>query len=164
MAGESLTWRDLQRAAPDLARLGAARLDAMGVAFLGTLRADGTPRISPIEPYVVVGDLLLGAMSWSGKVDDLRRDPRCVLHSAVTGVDTGEGELKLYGHAVEVGQDVRDVVRHGWWTGLPAAKAVVFSLQIEQAAFVEWDLEDAVMTVHRWSPVAGYRRHSRSYP
>lgn len=70
-----------------------ACLDATGVALLGTLRLDGSPRISPIEPYLADGQLLIGAMAWSQKAADLRRDPRHVLHSAVTGPHNGEGEL-----------------------------------------------------------------------
>jgi hypothetical protein len=87
-------WRDLELGAPRLARLGMARLDAARVALLGTLRRDGSPRISPIEPCLADGQLLIGAMAWSQKTADLRRDPRYVLHSAVTGPDSGEGELK----------------------------------------------------------------------
>jgi hypothetical protein len=57
------------------------------VALLGTLRRDSSPRIGPIEPYIVEGQLLIGAMAWSKKTDDLRY----VLHSPVTGPDSGEG-------------------------------------------------------------------------
>lgn len=34
------------------------------VAMLGTLRRDGSPCISPIEPYLVNGRLLVGAMKF----------------------------------------------------------------------------------------------------
>jgi len=61
------------------------------VALLGTLCRDSSPRISPIEPYIVEGQLLIGAMAWSKKANDLRRDLRYVLHSPVTGPDSGEG-------------------------------------------------------------------------
>jgi hypothetical protein len=37
-------WRDLEQGAPELARLGLARLHAAGVAMLGTVRPDGSPR------------------------------------------------------------------------------------------------------------------------
>jgi hypothetical protein len=37
------------------------------VALLGTLCRDSSPRISPIEPYIVEGQLLIGAMAWSKK-------------------------------------------------------------------------------------------------
>lgn len=50
----------------------------------GHAAPDASPRISPAEPYVAKGQLLVGAMAWSKKAADLRRDPRFVLHSAVT--------------------------------------------------------------------------------
>jgi hypothetical protein len=136
--------------APELARLGAARLTATCVAMLGTLRRDGSPRISPVEPYLIEGQLLVGAMAWSTKVADLRRDPRYVLHSAMVDPDSGEGEFKLYGSAVEAAANLRDATADAWWCAWPPEKAVVFCLHTEQAVFVEWDTGARVMTVHRW--------------
>jgi hypothetical protein len=92
-----------------IARLGVTRLSAARVALLGTLRPDGSPRISPIEPYLAGGELVTGALAWSRKAADLRRDPRYVLHSAVTDPDAGEGQLKLYGLAMEANQEVEAV-------------------------------------------------------
>lgn len=163
MRGPSV-WRDLELGAPVIARLATVRLTATGVALLGTVRRRGGPRISPVEPYFVDGQLLMGAMSPSGKIDDLRRDPRYVLHSAVTGPDNGEGEFKLYGSVHEVAADVRDAAVGAWWSAFPADKAVVFALAIDRAAFIEWDIGHGRMTVHRWSPRSGYRRDDRSYP
>jgi hypothetical protein len=157
-------WQDLELGAPEIARLGMDRISAARVALLGTLRADASPRISPVEPYFVEGQLLVGAMTWSRKAADLLRDPRYVLDSAVTGPDSGEGELKLYGSAVEVGQDLRGATAGAWWSAWPADKAIVFSLRIEQAAFIEWDTEHGLMTVHRWFPGSGYDQTNRTYP
>jgi Pyridoxamine 5'-phosphate oxidase len=156
-------WRDLELGAAEIARLGMARLNSSRVALLGTLRRDSSPRISPIETCVAEGQLLIGVMAWSRKAADLRRDPRYVLHSAVTDPDSGEGELKLSGAAVEVGQDHRSRAE-AWWSAWPPDKAVVFSLGIGQAVFVEWDTEHGSMTVHRWSPQDGYTQSSRHYP
>ena len=69
------------------------------VALLGALRRDKSHRISAVEPYFASGDLLIGVMASSAKAADLRRDQRYVLHSAVTGPDAGERELKLSGIA-----------------------------------------------------------------
>jgi Pyridoxamine 5'-phosphate oxidase len=150
--------------APHLARLGMARLDATRVAMLGTVRHDGSPRISPVEPYLADGCLLVGAMAWSAKAADLGRDPRYVLHSAVTDPDSGEGELKLHGRAARASPALRRQAAGGWWSGQPAEQAVVFVLGIDQAVFVEWDTEHGVMTVHRWSPQGGYSHGARTYP
>jgi Pyridoxamine 5'-phosphate oxidase len=157
-------WAELARDAPEIARLGLARLGATRVAMLGTLRPDGSPRISPIEPYIVNGQLLVGAMASSQKAADLLRDPRCVLHSVVSGPDSGEGELKLHGSAVKATAGLRDAAAQAWWAARPQTQAVVFMLRIAVALFIDWDLEHGLMTVHRWNPQSGYRRSTRSYP
>jgi Pyridoxamine 5'-phosphate oxidase len=141
-----------------------ARLTSARVALLGTLRRDGSPRISPIEPCIVAGQLLIGAMARSAKAGDLRRDPRYVLHSAVTGPDSGEGELKLYGSAAQAGQALRDAAADAWWRAWAPDKAVVFTLHISQAAFVGWDITRGLMTIHRWSQDGGYATATRPYP
>jgi hypothetical protein len=159
------TWADLVAAAPELARLGRERLDATRVAFLGTLREDGAPRINPIEPYFGGGNILLGVMARSLKARDLRRDPRCVLHSVVTDPDAAEGELKLYGRAAEVTERaIRESCPGAWWLERPMEDALVVSLGIEQAAFVGWDLERSEMTILRWSPGRGLIAETRPYP
>jgi hypothetical protein len=77
-------WSEFEAAAPELAGIGRERFEATRVALLGTLRKDGAPRISPIEPYLVVGHLLLGALQDSHKARDPRsaiRDARCTARS-----------------------------------------------------------------------------------
>jgi hypothetical protein len=162
-AGGVPGWRELELGAPVIARLGMARLTCPRVALLGTLRRDASPRISPVEPAIAEGQLLIGAMAWSGKAADLRRDPRYVLHSAVTGPDSGEGELKLSGAAVQASHHHRGMAE-AWWSSWPPDKTVVFCLGIEQAVFVEWDTGHGLMTVHRWSPPGGYTHSRRHYP
>jgi hypothetical protein len=159
-----MRWSELEAAAPEIARLGQERFEHARVALLGTIRKDGSPRISPVEPYLTQGQLLFGAMPWSLKRRDLLRDPRCVLHSAVSGPDSGEGELKLYGRVVEADEETRSACREGWWVGRPADSATVFVLDIERATFISWDGGRGEMTVRRWSPERGYRETTRSYP
>jgi len=54
-------WRDLEQGAPKTARPGPARLAEVSVAMLDTVRPDGSPRISPVEPCLV------GRRSWPGE-------------------------------------------------------------------------------------------------
>jgi phage I-like protein len=157
-------WGDLEHGAPEIARLGMARLAAARLAMLGTLRYDGSPRISPVEPYARDGHLLVGAMAWSQKARDLLHDPRYVLHSVVSGPDHGEGELKLHGSAGTAAPSLRDAAADAWWSSQPPERAVVFSLSIATALFVEWDLERGLMTVRRWTPQHGYQTLTRGYP
>jgi hypothetical protein len=158
-------WGRLESEAPELAAVGRGRLESARVALLGTVRRDGSPRISPVEPYLVGGRLLLGAMARSAKARDLRRDPRCVLHTAIAHPDAGEPELKLYGRVLEVTDpDVRDAGGRGWWVGRPAEDVRVLELRIERAVLVEWDLERGRMSTTGWSPGRGVSRRRRSYP
>jgi hypothetical protein len=157
-----MIWSDFERAAPALARAARARLEATRVALLGTIRADGSPRISPIEPYFTPDELLLGAMADSLKARDLRRDPRCALHSAISDPDAGDPEFKLYGRAVEI--EAADVPAAAWWLSHPRGAAYVFTLDLESAASIAWALEHGEMTVTRWSARSGLVETTRGYP
>ena len=97
-----VSWRQFAAQAPELATLGEAQFTRTGLALVGTLRRDGWPRISPVEPLIAHGQLYLGMMWRSVKALDLLRDPRCVVHSTVSNRDGTEGEFKVYGRAVEV--------------------------------------------------------------
>ncbi len=97
-----MNWSAFAEAAPELARLAEERFEKTGLALIGTIRRDGTPRISPIEPAVFEGHLLLGMMYQSQKALDLLRDPRCLLHTIVTDKEGTEGEIKFRGRAVDV--------------------------------------------------------------
>lgn len=164
MAVEARAWGDFAVAAPSLARTGRDRLDRAGIALLGTLRKDGSPRISPVEPVFAEEHLLIGVMPWSLKARDLVRDSRCVLHSAVGALDAGESEFKLYGRALDVDDEVRKARADAWWVSRPRGDARVLSLSVEQAALVEWDLHRGEMTLTRWAPERGTSRVVREYP
>jgi hypothetical protein len=78
-----LTWNEFRAAEPELADAGRALLyqfGGVGLAFLGTVRADGGPRMHPMCP-ILVPEGLFGLIEPSPKLNDLRRDPRCALHS-----------------------------------------------------------------------------------
>lgn len=92
-------WSDIERAQPRLARLAQQRLIGPGVVLVVTIRRDGTPRLSPVEPYVLDGDLWLSMMWQSTKAQDLLRDPRILVHSVITSRDGAEGEFKIRGTA-----------------------------------------------------------------
>ena len=79
--------------------------------------------------------------------------------------DSGESEIKLYGRALEVRDpQLRGSNSETWWAARPPEDARVFSLDIEQAALVEWDLERGEMSLRRWSPKDGVSEITRSYP
>ena len=95
-------WGEVVREAPELAAAVQARFDANRHKVLGTLRADGSPRLSGIEVTFRDGELWLGMMPDSRKALDLRRDARMALHSATVDPDLVEGDARVTGRAVEV--------------------------------------------------------------
>src|SRR5881227_2304231 len=102
-----MRWEEFAAAAPELAALGEERLRLRELCLVGTLRRNGWPRISPVEPDFVDGELMLGMMWRSPKALDLLRDPRCVVHSVVSRREGDEGDFKLYGRAAAVEQGER---------------------------------------------------------
>src|SRR5438046_1873805 len=95
-------WSEVEKAAPELAAKVRERFDAHGLGLLATIRRDGSPRISGLEPLFSLGDLWLGMMPGSLKAADLLRDPRFALHSATTDKQVTEGDAKVAGRALPV--------------------------------------------------------------
>ena len=94
------TWTEVAAAAPQLAADVRARFEAHGLALLATVRADGSPRISGIEPLFAGDHLWLGMMEGSRKGADLLSEPRFALHSATVDKAVTAGDAKVVGTAV----------------------------------------------------------------
>src|ERR1044071_6114438 len=103
------TWRELNALAPGIAAFSARRHAATGnLCMLATIRADGFPRISPMEPRIFEDQLWIMGMPGTAKFRDLARDPRFCLHSATVDTHVSDGDAKLWG----VVTDVRDDAVH----------------------------------------------------
>lgn len=91
------SWSEFVKHAPEIAAFGEARF-RRGVAYIGTIRADGGPRVHPVTP--ILGDeLYLFMEPTSPKGKDLQRDGRYSLHCAVEDSSGGEGEFYVRGTA-----------------------------------------------------------------
>src|SRR5262249_17392030 len=125
--------------------------DATGILLLGTIRADGWPRISPCEPYIVDGELLLGMMWRSKRALDLLRDPRITIATPRADRDGADGDLKLYGAVTEVeGAERRQAYSDASWARIhwrPSAYHL-FAVGIESAGFISFGKDRRLM---RWS-------------
>lgn len=105
-------WDEFASSAPILARLGLERMDRTGMLMMGTLRKDGSPRVTPIEYFLFEGELNLGGMWQSKKMLDLVRDPRCALHSATSDKNGTQGDFKLSGRAIIPPEDPEEMERY----------------------------------------------------
>lgn len=81
-----MSWAAFAAAAPGLAAFGAERLHDQ-VAYMATLKENGSPRLHPVRPVVAGGRLFVFAEAGSPKVRDLEQDARYALHGTVTGDD-----------------------------------------------------------------------------
>jgi hypothetical protein len=148
-----MRWKAFAQAAPELAALGEDLIRGQRLCLLGTLRKDGSPRISPCEAFFVDGDLLLGMMWQSKKALDLIRDPRLVVHSATSTRDGTEGDFKLYGRALDI-QDPAVLERYAEtlqeaidWR--PTEPYHLFAVNIASAGFIRFGDDRRAL---RWDP------------
>lgn len=72
------------------------------VAYLATVRQDGSPRVHPVTPRTHDGTLFVRMYPTSPKVGDLHREPRFALHSQVEDTSGSGGEILIFGTAAEV--------------------------------------------------------------
>jgi hypothetical protein len=143
-------WVDFERAASELATIGRERIERHGFMLLGTVRRDGTARISVVGMKIVDGELAMSVLAQSTKERDIRRDPRVLLHSPMLHADDPNDEFKVRGRVVEITDAaLRD--RAAFWE--PPPPLVAFSVDIEKAAFLAWDKGKMEMT--RWSVERG---------
>lgn len=96
------SWSEIEAVAPELAGAIRGRIEGHLHHVLGTLTANGSPRLSGTEARFHDGQLWLGCMPASLKAKDLTRDPRFALHSAPTDVEMADGDAKLSGTVTEV--------------------------------------------------------------
>jgi hypothetical protein len=98
-----VAWRDFADEAPTVAEVFVRRHAATGhLCLMATLRSDGFPRISPVEPRIFDGQLVIVGMPDTAKFRDLGRDPRFSLHTATVDPYVGEGDAKLWGEVRNV--------------------------------------------------------------
>ena len=155
-----IRWSEFTAACPELATLGEERFRTRELCLIGTLRKNGWPRISPVEPEFVDRDLMLGMMWRSPKALDLLRDPRIVLHSVVSNRSGEEGDFKLYGRAVDVQDPERRAAyratikaRIDWEPAEPNFH--LFAIDVDSAGFVTFGDPRYGLA---WDPERGLRR------
>ena len=157
-----MRWDGFERACPEIATLARERFERDQLVMLGTVRRDGSPRISPCECDFAAGRLFVSMMWRSRKALDLLREPRIVVHSVTSNKDGTDGDVKLYGRIVdeqdpEVRNAFRDAIRTriDWAPDEPNYHC--FSVDVEQAGYIRFGDDKAALA---WDPERGLRRLS----
>jgi Pyridoxamine 5'-phosphate oxidase len=159
----ALRWAEFEVAAPELAARGRALIERFGFVLAGTIRADGTPRISPVAAHLAGGELMLVMIPGTQKARDVLRDPRIVLQSPVTEAAEPGAEFKLRGHAAKATSEAlraatADTIEtvSGW---RPPRTWLYLAVAVQAAAHLAWTGED--MTLTRWDGDHGLRGPER---
>ena len=130
-----ISWSGFTAAAPELASFGEQRLENR-VAYLATVRPDGSPRIHPVSPFIASNRLFVYMEPTSPKVHDLRRDARYAMHCGVEDNTGGQGEFCVRGQAAEVGETRtrEEAFEQARLKGYnPKERYVLFELKLEEA-------------------------------
>jgi len=142
------TWAEFSKAAPDLAAFGERRFCEAEVAYIATVRADGSPRVHPVTPVLCDGRLYLFMEPTSPKGHDLRREPRYAMHSLVTDQHGNPGEFHIKGRGQLV-QDATVLARVAEAAPYePEERWILFEFSVEEAASTEYDAKEP--TRRRW--------------
>lgn len=146
-----MSWKEFEERATAMASLGFERLNRK-VAYLATLRKDGSPRLHPVTPFIGNGMLFIFTEPSSPKIRDLRCDGRYVLHCSV---DRKEGEPLVEFLVSGTAQAINDVdVRRQAAEKIAASPVVtkdyvLFEFRIDNALLVQYD-DEGKRTVQRW--------------
>ena len=140
------SWAEFAKQEPELAAFGGSRFQGR-VAYLGTLRADGGPRVHPVTP--IVGEQLFLFMEpTSPKGKDLQRDARYTLHCSVEDMGGGGGEFYVRGLARLTGDPLLREVAAQAAAYAPEERYILFVLTVE-LAFMNRYVEGK-SNVRRW--------------
>ena len=119
-----------------MAELGLRQLKKFGLAYLGTTRKDGSPRVNPVCPVIADGRVFVATAANSPKLEHLLRDGRYVLHLL-----PGKQEEEVW---------IRGVARHSTDPELRArvveAAVGITRIQPEEWLF-EYDIDEAGTTI-----------------
>jgi hypothetical protein len=158
-----MRWSQIEQHQPRLAELGRKRLVDPGVVLVATIRRDGTPRLSPVEPFVLDGAFWLSMMWDSKKAADLQRDPRILVHSVITNRDGDEGEVKLRGtvreeHDLAVQRRYAGAVAQSLgWDPVPG-RFHLFEVSAKHLTYIRYDPDGGYQHVVMWPPAQEFTR------
>ena len=166
-------WTNFTSTEPDLAERARSILSSTTNCVLATIRADGSPRVSGIDPFFREGELWIGSMPGSRKGADLARDSRMAIHGIPwesrkvrDGVtDPGDGDVKLTGRAVLLGDDKASARILGEYfaeldVDQPEDGGDLYAIDLETVVVIA--VEDDHLVVDRWSSTEGRKIVRRS--
>ena len=128
-----MSWKSLEDQQPDLAAFGAERLNGK-VAYLATVRKDGSPRVHPMTPIIGQGHLFVFMEPTSPKGHDLQRDGRYAMHCSVNDNSGASGEFILTGQAHLTDNPELRALAVVLASYTPEERYILFEFEVDSAA------------------------------
>lgn len=124
-----MSWKILEEQDPELAAFGRERLNGK-VAYLATIRKDGSPRVHPMTPIIGEGHFFVFMEPTSPKGHDLQRDGRYAIHCSVSDTSGESGEFIITGqaHLAEDSELRAQAIRLASYT--PAERYILFEFEM----------------------------------
>jgi uncharacterized pyridoxamine 5'-phosphate oxidase family protein len=130
------TWAAFAEADPEMAAIGHGLLEQHQLAYLATVRADGSPRVHPVSPFIIDGRLFVATPKDSPKAQDQIRDGRYVIHM-LPGKDDAEFRIRGRARAVTDTATRTMVLERG--PHYVKQHDHIFEYDIEEAATAYWE-------------------------
>jgi len=127
-----MSWKILEDQQPELAAMGAQRLNGQ-VAYLATVRKDGSPRVHPMTPIIGQGHLFVFMEPTSPKGHDLQRDRRYAIHGSVSDTSGTSGEFIISGQARLIDDSELRSLAVQLSSYAPADRYILFEFDINSA-------------------------------
>ena len=135
------TWGEFAGARPEMARVLRDILDWIPIAYIATVRKDGSPRVHPFCPVFANGGMYIAINETSPKRWDLKNDGRFAMHALPGKPDgtRGDGEFYATGQARLAADDAtRDMVSQAAGHTIHAGDWL-FELGLEYVMTAYWE-------------------------
>jgi hypothetical protein len=137
-----MRWADFEAEQPELAELGKKKLGVFGLVLIGSIRLDGTARLSPVNPHFWEDDLYFSLAASSRKAGDLLRDDRLLVHNVPGHRDGRDGEYKVRGRAIlepDPGTQSRfaNMIKELYGWGPEPGTFRLFRMDVEDVTFID---------------------------
>jgi len=128
-----MTWKIFEAQQPELALFGAERLHGK-VAYLGTIRKDGSPRVHPMTPIIRQGHLFVFMEPTSPKGHDLQRNRHYAIHCSVEDTSGASGEFIITGQAHLINDSDLRAVAKNLANYEPKDRYILFEFDVESVS------------------------------
>jgi hypothetical protein len=138
-----MSWKTFESQKTELAEFAKARLHNK-VAYLATIRKDGSPRVHPFTPIIGEGHFFVFMEPTSPKGHDLRRDGRYAVHCSVSDTSGESGEVIVTGRAKFIEDPESRVQAVRVCPYQPAERYILFEFDLESVLITEYKDEGTV--------------------